>query len=132
MALRISRRNPCGGMMAKNIDALAKQLGATVAGTMPDYSAGSCGMAALASSLRQRLEPGVGKRPGCPTNPAWSKRPTVPMAPETEQRLKDLASFLSDGERQVSPMQVAAMILESATASYFQSGAPARNKRPVG
>jgi hypothetical protein len=119
-------------MMAKYIDDLAKKLGATVVGTVPDYSAGAFGMAALANTLRRRLEPSVGKRPGRPTNPAWSKRPKVPMAPETEQRLKELAGFLSDGERQVSPMQVAAMILESATASYFQPAAPPRNKRPAG
>jgi len=105
--------------MARNIDALAKKLGASVVGSMPDYSAGAFGMAALANNLRRRLEPSAGKRPGRPSNPAWSKRPKVPMAPETEQRLKELASLLSDGERQVSPMQVAAMILENATAAYF-------------
>ena len=118
--------------MANNIDALAKKLGAAVVGTVPEYSAGAFGMAALANTLRRRLEPSVGKRPGRPTNPAWSKRPKVPMAPETEQRLRELAGLLSDGERQVSPMQVAAMILESATASYFQSATPARNKRQAG
>jgi hypothetical protein len=107
--------------MPRNIDALAKKLGASVVGAVPDYSAGAFGMAALANTLRQRLEPSPGKRPGRPSNPAWSKRPKVPMAPETEQRLKELASLLSDTERQVSPMQVAAMILESATAAYFPS-----------
>ena len=75
--------------MAKNIESLAKKLGATVAGTVPDYSAGAFGMAALAETLQERLEPSVGKRPGRPSNPAWSKRPKVPMAPETEQRLEE-------------------------------------------
>jgi hypothetical protein len=42
------------------------------------------------------------------------------MAPETEERLKELSHLLSEGKRQVSPMQVAALILEQATASYFQ------------
>jgi hypothetical protein len=78
---------------------LARKLGATVAGTVPDYSAGAFGMEALANTLRERLEPSVGKRPGCPSNPAWSKRPKVPMAPETEQRLKELANLLSEGEK---------------------------------
>lgn len=41
------------------------------------------------------------------------------MAPETEQRLKELARLLSDEERQVTPMQVAAQILEDVTASYI-------------
>ncbi len=118
--------------MAKNIDTLAKKLGATVVGTVPDYSAGAFGMAALADTLRDRLEPSIGKRPGRPSNPAWSRRPKVPMAPETEQRLKELANRLSAGERQVSPMQVAALILEQATASYFQLAAPRKQKRRSG
>lgn len=114
--------------MAKNVETLAKKLGATVAGTVPDYSAGAFGMAKLAETLRERLEPSVGKRPGRPSNPAWSKRPKVPMAPETEQRLKELANLLSAGERQVSPMQVAALILEQATASYFRAAPPRKQK----
>lgn len=113
--------------MAKNIGTLAKKLGATVVSSVPDYSAGAFGMAALADTLRERLEPSVGKRPGRPCNPAWSKRPKVPMAPETEQRLQELAHLLSERERQVSPMQVAALILEQATASYFQLVAPRKH-----
>jgi hypothetical protein len=115
--------------MAKNIETLAKKLGATVAGTVPDHSAGAFGMAALANTLRERLEPSVGKRTGRPSNPAWSKRPKVPMAPETEERLKELANLLSEEDRQISPMQVAAMILEQATASYFLPAAVLKQKR---
>ena len=115
--------------MAKNIESLAKKLGATMVGTVPDYSAGAFGMAVLADILRERLEPSVGKRPGRPSNPAWSKRPKVPMAPETEERLKELSHLLSEGERRVSPMQVAALILEEATASYFQRATSSKRKR---
>ncbi len=82
--------------MAKNIDALATKLGAATVGTVPDYSAGAFGMAALANTLRRLLELSVGKR----------------------------AAGQSDAG--------CCMILESATASYFQSAAPARNKRPAG
>jgi hypothetical protein len=116
-------------MMAKNIETLAKKLGATVVGTVPEYSAGAFGIAALANTLRERLEPSVGKRPGRPSYAAWSKRPKVPMAPETEERLKELSHLLSEGERQVSPMQVAALILEQATASYFHLTEPSKRKR---
>ena len=66
--------------MAKNIDALAKKLGAAVVGTVPDYSAGTFGMAALANTLRRRLEPSAGKRQGRPPNLAWSKRPSAPAS----------------------------------------------------
>ena len=104
--------------MAKNIKLLADKLGATLGGQVPEYSAGAFGIAMLAKVLKERLEPGRGKRPGRPSNPRWIKRPKVPMAPETEKRLQELARLLSDDERQVTPMQVAAQILEDATASY--------------
>jgi hypothetical protein len=118
--------------MPKKIDALAAKLGADVVGTVPDYSAGAFGVAMLASALRERLEPGRGRRPGRPSNPQWKKRPKVPMAAETELRLKQLAKLLSDDERQVSPMQVAAQLLEKATASYFPRAPQKKRFRPGG
>ena len=118
--------------MAKNIEVLARKLGATVVGTVPETSAGAFGIAALANILRQRLEPSVGKRPGRPSYAPWSKRPKVPMAPETEDRLRELSHLLSEGERQISPMQVAALILEQATASYFQLGTPLKRRSTAG
>jgi hypothetical protein len=41
------------------------------------------------------------------------------MAEETEARLEELARILSDENRKVSPMQVAAQLLEEAAARYF-------------
>ena len=114
--------------MTKNIDSLAKALGATVVGTVPDYSAGAFGVGLLAKTLRDRLEPSHGLRPGRPSDPRWTRRPKVPMATETEQRLRKLAELLSDEERSVSPMQVAAQLLEEATASYFRRS-PQKSRR---
>ena len=105
--------------MPKNIDSIAKKLGATVLGTVQDYSGGAFGAAILAETLRDRLEPGRGKRAGRPSNRRWTKRSKVPMAVETESRLKRLAKMLSDHDRQVTPMQVAAHLLEETTATYF-------------
>jgi hypothetical protein len=109
--------------MARRIEELAKKLGAEVAGAVPDYSAGAFGVAKLGRVLRERLEPGHGKRPGRPSNPNWSKRSKVPLAPETEERLEQLTRLLSDEHRKVSPMQVAAQLLEEAAASYFPHAA---------
>lgn len=47
--------------MAKNIETLARKLGATVVGTVPETSAGAFGIAARENLLRQRKEPSVGK-----------------------------------------------------------------------
>lgn len=105
--------------MAKNIDRLAEKLGAELVGRVPEYSPGAFGVSQLAHHLRSRLEPAGGKRPGRPTEPAWRRHPKVPMSAETERRLRELATLMSDRERKVSPMQVAAQILEDATARYF-------------
>lgn len=106
--------------MARNIDTFAEKLGATVVGKVPGYSAGAFGIARLAKTLRDRLQPSEGKRPGRPSNPDWRGRSKVPMGPKTEEQLKLIARLLSDEDRKVSPMQVAAQILEEATASYFR------------
>lgn len=106
--------------MARNIDSLAEKLGATVVGKVPDYSPGAFGIARLAKTLRDRLQPSEGKRPGRPSNPDWSGRSKVPMGAKTEKQLKAIAELLSDEDRKVSAMQVAAQLLEEATASYFR------------
>lgn len=116
--------------MAENIERLAKKLGASIRGQVSEYSAGAFGIAGLAEELRGRLEPSSGKRPGRPTDKAWTRRPKVPMAPETEARLRELARLLSGEDRQVSPMQVAAEILEKATASYFALRPPEAEPSP--
>jgi len=115
--------------MPKDIDSIANKLGATVVGTVPDYSAGAFGVAVLAKTLRDCLEPGRGKRPGRPSNRRWTKRSKVPMAKETEARLKRLARMLSDEDRQVTPMQVAAQLLEETTATYFVRPSRAKPRR---
>ncbi len=106
--------------MAKNIERLAQKLGADVVTELPDVGGGAFGAARLASILRQRLEPSRGKRPGRPTNQDWDRRPKVPMSGETEEHLAQLATLVSSSDRKVSPMQVAAHLLEEAVRSYFR------------
>jgi hypothetical protein len=100
--------------MAKNREKLAELLGAKIVGEVPDVGGGAFGMARLAHILHQRLTPGQGERPGRPTDPNWVIRPKVPMTEATAQRLAELAEAMSTPERQVSPMQVAAQLLEEA------------------
>src|SRR5437867_7778969 len=105
--------------MAKNIRRLAGRLGADLVGRVPDVGGGAFGagrLAAIVESLRSRLVPGEGRRAGRPTNPNWVRRPKVPMSEATERLLNDLAEQASTSGRKVSPMQVAAQILEDALA----------------
>ncbi len=106
--------------MARNIEKLAKKMGAEIVGKVPDVGGGAFGAARLREIMRQRLEPSAGRRFGRPTDPSWDRRPKVPMSSETETRLAELAKFASGPGRKVSPMQVAAQLLEEAVESYFR------------
>jgi hypothetical protein len=105
--------------MAKNIDVIAEQLGAKITGTVPETGGGAFGAARLArvvAQLRSRLVPGQGRRLGRPTDAKWVKHPKVPMSESTEKRLVRLAQEASTVDRKISPMQLAAQILEDALA----------------
>jgi hypothetical protein len=103
--------------MAKNIDKIAADLGAKVIGQVPNTAGGAFGAARLANiveTMQARLKPGQGRRPGRPTDANWVKHPKVPMSEATRQRLSRLAEESSRSGRKVSPMQIAAQILEDA------------------
>jgi hypothetical protein len=100
--------------MAKNIQKLAKQLGAEVVGEVPDVGGGAFGAARLSRILQARLEPSRGQRPGRPTDSSWTRHPKIPMSELVERKLTQLAKQVSTAERRVSPMQVAAQLLEDA------------------
>jgi hypothetical protein len=98
--------------MAKNARRIAEKLGAQSKGKVPDVGGGAFAMARLARILAERLQPGQGRRPGRPSDPTWVEQGKVPMSEETKRRLTTLATTISREGRQVSPMQVAAQLLE--------------------
>src|SRR4051794_37809422 len=103
--------------MAKNIENIAAGLGAKRVAELPETGGGAFDAARLArlvETLQGRLSPGQGLRPGRPTDASWVRHPKVPMSDATRQRLARLAEQVSVGGRKVSPMQIAAQILEEA------------------
>jgi len=62
----------------------------------------------LAHDLRARLQSSGGR----PTDPTWKMYRQVPFAPERWRALERLAEAFSSEERQVSPAQVAAALVE--------------------
>jgi hypothetical protein len=105
--------------MAKNIEKIAAGLGAQIIGQVPDTGSGAFGAARLAriiQTMQSRLLPSQGIRPGRPTDANWVQHPKVPMSDATKQRLTRLAEQVSTGGRKISPMQIAAQILEDALA----------------
>ncbi len=69
----------------------------------------------LGDRLRQRLEPGRGERPGRPSDPSWTVQRKLSMNEQTLQILVLAADAVSTDERRVSPMQIAALLIEDAT-----------------
>jgi hypothetical protein len=104
--------------MAKNIAKLAELLGAERVGQVPDVGGGAFGAARLAKILQARLEPTQGQRTGRPTDARWTRYSKVPMSEATERKLAELAERISTPEHKVSPMQVAAQLLEEAVAKF--------------
>ncbi len=102
--------------MPKDPQKFADLLGAKIVGEVPDVGGGPFGMARLAHIMHERLTPSQGERPGRPTDSTWASRPKVPMSEATRKRLVEIAEAMSTPERQVSPMQVAAQLLEEAVA----------------
>ena len=68
----------------------------------------------LGRRLRSRLAPGQGQRPGRPSDPTWTVQRKLSMNEETLATLERIAESLSTVERRVSPMQVAALLVEDA------------------
>jgi len=105
--------------MARNIERIAEGLGAQVVSQVPGVGGGAFGAARLArlmESLQARLVPGQGKRAGRPSDASWVRHPKVPISEATGRRLSLLAERASRSGRKVSPMQIAAQILEDALA----------------
>ena len=103
--------------MAKNINKIAAGLGADIIGQVSHTGGGAFAAARLArivETMQSRLLPGQGRRPGRPTDANWVQHPKVPMSDATKERLTRLAEQVSGGGRKISPMQVAAQILEDA------------------
>lgn len=69
-------------------------------------------LANFGERLRSRLAPGQGERPGRPSDPSWTVQRKLSMTPQTLAALERLAVELTTPERCVSPMQVAAMLVE--------------------
>jgi hypothetical protein len=97
---------------------IAKGLRAKKRGKV-NSTAGYPGAAQLAAKVRERFR--VPEGGGRPTDPSWSDKRLVPVAPRTLERLQRIAKRLQEetGVR-VEPMQLAAILLET-TADQIQA-----------
>ena len=93
-----------------NMDKIARGLGAERRGKAR-ASGGYFGAIQLLADIETRLHVPAGG--GRPTDPQWTERRLVPLAPRTIERLEELtAKVQRHGRVSVEPMQLAALLLE--------------------
>jgi hypothetical protein len=96
-----------------DMDKIAKGLGAERRGKVAATGGYFGAMQLLADVEAQfRVPPGGGRR----TDPRWTERRLLPLAPKTLKRLEELTAKVREhGGGNVEPMQLAALLLEKTT-----------------
>lgn len=96
-----------------DMDKIAKGLGAERQGQVT-ASGGYFGAMQLLADIEARFRVPTGG--GRPTDPDWTERRLVPLAPRTLERLEEIAAKVREhGGVSVEPMQLAALLLEKTT-----------------
>ena len=98
-----------------NLDKIARGLGAERRGPIAAQG-GYFGAVQLAEEVKNRFQrpPGGGRA----TDPAWTERRLIPLASETLVHLEQLAASLREEHSlSIEPLQLAALLLEQATAA---------------
>lgn len=96
-----------------DMDKIARALGAEFRGSVISTGGYFGAMQLLADvEARFRVPAGGGRR----TDPRWTERRLLPLAPRTLKHLEELTAKVREhGGGSVEPMQVAALLLEKAT-----------------
>lgn len=95
------------------MDKIAKGLGTERRGRVA-ASGGYFGAMQLLADIEARFRVPAGG--GRPTDPHWTERRLVPLAPRTLERLEEISAKVREhGGVNVEPMQLAALLLEKTT-----------------
>ncbi|SRR5713101_8616511 len=97
--------------MAKDLEDIAKLLGANIVGQIPDVGGGALGAVHLAKIYQARMQEIEGQKPSHPGNETSARNLGIPVSENTFQALSELAELLSTPQQKVSPIQVAAGLL---------------------
>ena len=100
---------------------IARGLGAQRRGRT-GASSGYFGAMQVLAEVETRFR--VPPRGGRPSDPKWTERRLVPLAPETLQRLEEIAAKIRERHGAgLEPMQLAALLLERTTERISQTEA---------
>ena len=92
-----------------DMDKIAKGLGAERRGKVAAGGGYFGAMQVLADiEARFRVPSGGGR----PTDPAWTERRLLPLAPKTLKRLEEISAKVREHGMSVEPMQLAALLIE--------------------
>ena len=92
---------------------IAKRLGAKRRGKV-SAAGGFFGATQLLADVEERFRTPAGG--GRPTDPRWTERRLVPLAPRTLERLEAITAKVREhGDVNLEPMQLAALLLEKTT-----------------
>jgi hypothetical protein len=96
-----------------DMDRIAKGLGAERSGPV-STAGGYFGALQLLANIEARFRVPAGG--GRPTDPTWTERRLIPLAPRTLRHLTEISARVRErGGVSVEPMQLAALILEKTT-----------------
>ena len=113
-----------------DMDRIARLLGAERGGKVTAKS-GYFGALQLAAEVRDRFQVPTGG--GRATDPQWTERRLIPLAPETLARLSLIAKKLHDQQGIViAPLQLAGLLLEHAAGELDEGAAEKVAREYVG
>jgi len=95
-----------------DMDKIAKGLGAARRGKVA-ASGGYFGAMQLVADIEARFR--VPSGGGRPTNPGWTERRLLPLAPRTLRKLEEMSAKVREHGMNVEPMQLAALLIEKTT-----------------
>lgn len=113
-----------------DMDKIAKGLGAERKGKV-SAKGGYFGAMQLLADIEARFRVPAGG--GRATDPRWTERRLVPLAPRTLERLEELAAKLREhGSGNLEPMQLAGLLLEKTTERLSDEDAAQLVRPPPG
>jgi hypothetical protein len=114
-----------------DMDKIAKGLGAERRGKVA-AGGGYFGAVQLLADIEARFRVPAGG--GRPTDPAWTERRLLPLAPRTLKKLEEISAKVREHGMSVEPMQLAALLIEKTAEKLSEDEAEAlvRPKRSAG
>ena len=95
-----------------DMDKIAKGLGAERRGRVTS-TGGYFGAMQLLADIEARFR--VPSGGGRPTDPDWTERRLLPLAPRTLKKLEEISAKVREHGMNVEPMQLAALLIEKTT-----------------